>query len=62
MTGNGGEEIDLAGGGVVPPDPSGDAIYENNFDKTPARRLIINGRSSIRPMHGRMLPVRVIRR
>ena len=24
MTGNGGEEIDLAGGGVVPPDPSGD--------------------------------------
>lgn len=37
MTGNGGEEIDLAGGGVVPPDPSGDAIYENNFDKTPAR-------------------------
>ena len=36
MTGNGGEEIDLAGGGVVPPDPSGDAIYENNFDKSPA--------------------------
>lgn len=35
MTGNGGEEIDLAGG-VVPPDPSGDEIYENNFDKTPA--------------------------
>lgn len=38
MTGNGGEEIDLAGGGVVPPDPSGDAIYENNFDKTPAEK------------------------
>lgn len=39
MTGNGGEEIDLAGGGVVPPDPSGDAIYENNFDKTPAAEV-----------------------
>ncbi|MFR2060878.1 MAG: DUF5689 domain-containing protein, partial [Alistipes sp.] len=39
MTGNGGEEIDLAGGGVVPPDPSGDAIYENNFDKTPAEKV-----------------------
>lgn len=39
MTGNGGEEIDLAGGGVVPPDPSGDAIYENNFDKTPAAKV-----------------------
>lgn len=39
MTGNGGEEIDLAGGGVVPPDPSGDAIYENNFDKTPAEEV-----------------------
>lgn len=39
MTGNGGEEIDLAGGGVVPPDPSGDAIYENNFDKTPAEMV-----------------------
>lgn len=38
MTGNGGEEIDLAGGGVVPPDPSGDAIYENNFDKTLAAK------------------------
>ena len=38
MTGNGGEEIDLAGGGV-PPDPSGDAIYENNFDKTPAEKV-----------------------
>lgn len=35
MTGNGGEVIDLAGG-VVPPDPSGDEIYENNFDKSPA--------------------------
>lgn len=30
MTGNGGEEIDLAGG---------DAIYENNFDKTPAEKV-----------------------
>lgn len=39
MTGNGGEEIDLAGGGVVPPDPNGDAIYENNFDKTPAEKV-----------------------
>lgn len=39
MTGNGGEEIDLAGGGVVPPDPSGDAIYENDFDKTPAEKV-----------------------
>ena len=39
MTGNGGEEIDLAGGGVVPPDPSGDAIYENNFNKTPAEKV-----------------------
>lgn len=39
MTGNGGEEIDLAGGGVVPPDPSGDAIYENNFDNTPAAEV-----------------------
>ena len=39
MTGNGGEEIDLAGGGGVPPDPSGDAIYENNFDKTPAAEV-----------------------
>lgn len=39
MTGNGGEEIDLARGGVVPPDPSGDAIYENNFDKTPAEKV-----------------------
>ena len=39
MTGNGGEEIDLAGGGVAPPDPSGDAIYENNFDKTPAEKV-----------------------
>lgn len=39
MTGNGGEEIDLAGGGVVPPDPSGNAIYENNFDKTPAAEV-----------------------
>lgn len=35
MTGNGGDVIDLEGG-VVPPDPSGDEIYENNFDKTPA--------------------------
>lgn len=39
MTGNGGEEIDLAGGGVVPPEPSGDAIYENNFDKTTAEKV-----------------------
>ena len=39
IPGNGGEETDLAGGGVVPPDPSGDAIYENNFDKTPAAEV-----------------------
>lgn len=38
MTGNGGEVIDLAGG-VVPPDPSGDEIYENNFDKSPAEQV-----------------------
>lgn len=38
MTGNGGEVIDLAGG-VVPPDPSGDEIYENNFDKAPAAQI-----------------------
>lgn len=36
--GNGGQEVDLSGG-VVPPDPSGDAIYENNFDKTPAAEV-----------------------
>lgn len=36
--GNGGQEVDLSGG-VVPPDPSGDAIYENNFDKTPAEKV-----------------------
>lgn len=38
MTGNGGDVIDLAGGGVTPPVPGGDAIYENNFDKTLAAK------------------------
>lgn len=37
QTGNGGQEVDLKGG-VTPPDPSGDAIYSNNFDKTLAEK------------------------
>lgn len=37
QTGNGGQEVDLKGG-VTPPDPSGDAIYSNNFDKTLAAK------------------------
>lgn len=33
------KDVNVLQGGVVPPDPSGDAIYENNFDKTPAEKV-----------------------
>lgn len=41
MTGNGGQVIDLKGGGEDPgpgPDPVGDAIYSNDFDKAEVQK------------------------
>ena len=62
MTGNGGEEIDLAGGGVVPPDRAAMRFTRTISIRRLLRRSMVNGRSWTGPTHGRMLPVRVIRR